>query len=316
MTQPAGSVDVTVTARTPVGEVVVLDLERIDGAPLPPWTPGSHIDVLMPEGMVRQYSLCGAAEAPGWRIAVLREADGRGGSRWLADAAVEGAVLQVVGPRNHFDFEPGEGRVLLLAAGIGVTPIAAMAADCARRGADYELHYSGAQRTSMALIDELTAAHDGRLVPHVSAEDSRLDVGALMAQAPPGTVAYACGPARYLDAVTAAAEAHGVSLRVEHFTPVAVTEPARQESFEVELAMSGITVEVPPDKSILAAVEEQGVLVLSSCTEGTCGTCETPVLEGQVDHRDSILTPAERERGDVMYICVSRAACPRLTLDL
>ncbi|MFW7415317.1 PDR/VanB family oxidoreductase [Demequina sp. SO4-18] len=316
MTQPTAPIDVTVTARTTTGDVVVIDLARADGAALPAWTPGSHVDVLMPEGMIRQYSLCGAPDADTWRIAVLREEGGRGGSRWLSAHAVEGATLQVVGPRNHFAFEPAGGPVLLLAAGIGVTPLSAMAAEAARSGVDYRLHYSGSRRAAMALADELVAAHGDRCELHVSDEGTRLDLEAAFAQVTADTVAYACGPSRFLQAVEAAAAARDVPLRVEHFTPVELDEPVLQGGFEVELAMTGITVEVPPDQSILAAVEEQGVLVLSSCTEGTCGTCETPVLAGEVDHRDSILTPAERERGDVMYVCVSRAACPRLTLDL
>ncbi|MFW2514452.1 PDR/VanB family oxidoreductase [Demequina sp. SO4-13] len=316
MTQPTDAINMTVAARATSGDVVVLDLERSDGAALPPWTPGSHIDVIMPEGMVRQYSLCGADDAGSWRIAVLREEDGRGGSRWLADFAREGQSLQVVGPRNHFAFAPEGGPVLLLAAGIGVTPLASMAAAAARSGLDYRLHYSGSRRAAMALADELSAAHGDRCALHVSDEGTRLDLEGALAEASPGTVVYACGPTRYLEAVETAAAAHGLPVRLEHFTPVELEEPVRHDTFEVELAMSGITLEVPPDKSILAAVEEQGVLVLSSCTEGTCGTCETPVLAGEVDHRDSILTPAERERGDVMYVCVSRAACPRLTLDL
>ncbi|WP_062133370.1 PDR/VanB family oxidoreductase [Demequina aestuarii] len=316
MTPPTSAIDVTVASRAVTGDVVVLDLAGADGAPLPTWTAGSHIDVLMPEGVVRQYSLCGDPDDDRWRIAVLREADGRGGSRWLADHALVGTALQVVGPRNHFAFETDGGPVLLLAAGIGVTPLWSMAAEAARDGIDYRLRYSGSSRASMALVRELTAAHGDRCSLHVSDEGTRLDLDAAFAEATTGTVAYACGPRRYLEAVEAAAGAHDVPLRVEHFTPVEVDEPVLHDTFEVELAMTGITVEVPPDQSILAAVEEHGVLVLSSCTEGTCGTCETPVLAGEVDHRDSILTPAERERNDVMYVCVSRAACPRLTLDL
>jgi len=319
MTRPrSADVEALVTARddsTP--GVVLLELAARDGsALLPPFSAGSHVDVLLPSGLVRQYSLAGDPEGGRWRLAVLREEGGRG-SGWIAGAVQEGAVLRLAGPRNHFDFDPPPGApVLLLAAGIGITPIAPMARVAADRGLDYALSYSGRSRSAMALLDELEAAHGARLEPHVSDEGGRLDLGSRLAAAAPGTVVYACGPARFLDAAAVAAEAAGLELRVERFEAAELTAPLWPGPFEVELASSMITVEVPPERSILEVVEEQGVLVLSSCTEGTCGTCETPVLEGEVDHRDAILTPAERARNDVMFICVSRAACPRLVLEL
>ena len=317
MTAPIAALDVTVAHRDATArDAPVLTLVARDGGRLPAWTPGSHIDVVMPGDTVRQYSLCGDPSDDTWRIAVLREEAGRGGSRWLADHALPGASLSVAGPRNHFEFEPSDAPVLLLAAGIGVTPIAAMARESARTGRDYRVAYAGRTREAMALLDEMVEAHGDRLTVHVSDEGTRADLSAQLADVPDGTVVYACGPPRFLEAVQDAAGERGLELRVEHFSPVELTSPVREESFEVELAMSGITVEVPPGTSILSAVEAEGVLVLSSCTEGTCGTCETPVLEGEVDHRDSILTPSERDRHDVMYVCVSRAACPRLVLDL
>jgi len=309
--------EVTVVGRTPTqGGIVVLELAAAEGASLPVWTPGAHVDVLMPDNMVRQYSLCGDPESDRWRIAVLREEAGRGGSRWLADHAQVGTTLSLEGPRNHFELEASMAPVLFLAAGIGVTPLAAMAQAAQIKGREYRFAYSGTTREAMALLDELAQTHGERFQACVSEEGTRVNLVSEFAELAPGTVIYACGPARYLDAVTSAAAMHQVDLHLEHFTPVELTAPLRDEAFEVELAMSGFTVQVPPGTSILQAVEEEGVLVLSSCTEGTCGTCETPVLEGEVDHRDSILTPAERERGDVMYVCVSRAACPRLVLDL
>lgn len=308
------SLEVTEVARE--GDVSLITLGAPDGGPLPVWEPGAHIDLHLPGDLVRQYSLCGDPAAPTWRIAVLREADGRGGSRWLAENAAPGLALPAAGPRCHFPYEPHEGTTLFLAGGIGITPIAAMAAHARAAGHDYHVAYSGRSRASMALVAELTRAHGERLALHVSDEGTRADLDAMMRSLGEGGSAYACGPAPYLTAVHEAAERHGVTLRVEHFTPVELAPPARDEAFEVELAMTGVTVEVQPGTSILQAVEEAGAFVLSSCTEGTCGTCETPVLEGEVDHRDSILTPDERARNDVMYVCVSRAACPRLVLDL
>jgi ferredoxin-NADP reductase len=311
--------EVVVTARTPAAASVDLfDLSAADGSPLPDWTPGSHIDVLLAAGGERQYSLLPSSssgtDAPGWRIGVLNEPAGRGGSAWLHSLSI-GSRLRVRGPRNHFAFEPVAGTsYLFLAAGIGITPIAGMAEAAATAGVDYELHYSGRSRESMALVDELTGAHTTRVVVHASDAGSRLDLDALLSTLDPATVIYACGPAHFLTAVEAAAGDH--PLHVERFAAKELGEPVFAGEFEVELDDSGITVTVRPDQSILEAVEESGVFVLSSCREGTCGTCETPVLEGEVEHRDSILTPEEQARNDVMYICVSRAACPRLVLDL
>jgi ferredoxin len=190
-----------------------------------------------------------------------------------------------------------------------------MAAVAAAQGRDYGIHYSG-HAGRMGLVAELEARHGEHLTLHVSEHGSRLDIPALLASVPPETVVYCCGPATYIDAVEAAAADAGLEFHTERFEAETLTAPVWTEPFEVELATSGLTVTVPPDRSILEVVEENGVFVLSSCQEGTCGTCETPVLEGEVDHRDSILTPQERARGDLMFICVSRAACPRLVLEL
>lgn len=316
----ASDVDVIVTRRdSSVEGVVVFELAAKEGTTLPDWSPGAHVDVLQPSGLVRQYSLCGVPGADVWRLGVLREPDARGGSVWMCDSLREGQTLRLAGPRTHFAFAPEAGvPVILLAAGIGVTPLIPMAAEAAAAGIDYQLHYSG-HEGRMAFLPELAAAHAERLVPHVSERDGRVDLDALLAEAAaahPGTRVYCCGPAGFIDAAERAAAAAGLDFHTERFEAETLTAPLWPEPFEVELAMSGLTVTVPPDRSILDVVEEEGVFVLSSCHEGTCGTCETPVLEGELDHRDSILTPQERARGDVMFICVSRANCPRLVLDL
>lgn len=307
----------TVTARDePAADVVVLTLHAAPGSALPDWEPGAHVDALLPSDKVRQYSLCGDPADDSWRIAVYREPDGRGGSAWIADTVRVGSTLRLAGPRTHFRFDPPEGApVAFVAGGIGVTPLLPMAREARAAGRDYRLHYLGRSRSRLAFLDELAAAHGDRLTLHVTDERTRLDVDAFVASLAPGTQVYACGPTPLLDALQAACDASAIDLHVERFES-ALTEPVWHGPFEVELAASGITVEVPPEKSVLQAIEEQGVLVLSSCTEGTCGTCETVVLEGEVDHRDAILTPAERARNDVMFVCVSRAACPRLVLEL
>lgn len=313
----ASDVDVIVTRRdTSTDGIVVFELAAHGDTPLPDWEPGAHIDVLQPSGLIRQYSLCGVPGADSWRLGVLREPDARGGSTWMCDSLQHGQNIRIAGPRTHFRFdaEP-DVPVILLAAGIGVTPIVPMAAAAAAAGLDYRLHYSG-HEGRMAFLPELEAAHGDRLVTHVSERGERIDFAEVFAGTTPGTHVYCCGPAGFIDAAEAAATAARLDFHTERFEAETLTPPLWPDPFEVELAMSGITVTVPPERSILDVVEEEGVFVLSSCHEGTCGTCETPVLEGELDHRDSILTPQERARGDVMFICVSRAACPRLVLDL
>ncbi|MCU1529648.1 MAG: hypothetical protein JWP75_3411 [Frondihabitans sp.] len=308
--------EVQVVSRTRSAEGVELfELAALPGSTLPAWTPGAHIDVVLPDGEVRQYSLSGAPSSPTWRIGVLREADGRGGSVWLHDELSAGDRLTVAGPRNHFEFEPHRGTsYLFVAGGIGITPISAMAEAAAKAGVGYSIHYAGRSRSTMALLPELASKHGSRLAIYAGDEGVRLDLDALFADLPPFTTTFCCGPARLIEAIEAAAA--GRQLVVERFEPKAVGQPVLSEAFEVELAATGVTVTVGPDRSILELAEEAGALVLSSCREGTCGTCETVVLEGQVDHRDSILTLDEQAANDVMYVCVSRAVTPRLVLDL
>jgi ferredoxin-NADP reductase len=305
--------DAVVVGRAQAADSIdVFELGRADDSALPRWQPGAHIDLVLPSGDERQYSLLPdpLPDASTWRIAVLREPSGRGGSLWLHDSLAVGDTIRVRGPRNHFEFAPFPGSpVLLLAAGVGITPIASMARAAAAAGIRYVLHYSGRSRSALALVDEIGVA-----TIHLSDEGTRLDVVALLGSLDPMATIYACGPTRFIEAVEAAAGGH--PLHVERFEAKALAAPVLEGDFEVELALSGETLTVPPDRSILEVVEEAGVFVLSSCREGTCGTCETPVLEGEVDHRDSILTPLEQEQNAVLYICVSRAACPRLVLEL
>ena len=313
--------DMVVTGRSRAADGVDLfELAAASGGTLPRWQPGAHIDVLLPNGDARQYSLCGisgaeASETDTWRIGVLREPDGRGGSVWVHDTLEVGTTVRVAGPRNHFEFSPERGTsYLFIAGGIGITPITAMMDAAAAAGVDYALHYSGRSRSTMALAAELESAHPGRVTLHASDEGDRVDLAALFAALPPFTTTFCCGPARLIEAVEAAAK--GRQLKVERFEPKELGAPLLAEPFEVELAYSGLELTVPPERSILEVVEEAGVLVLSSCKEGTCGTCETRVMDGEIDHRDSILTPLEQDANDTMYICVSRSAGPKLTLEL
>ncbi len=313
----SGVIEAVVAARAELAtDVVALDLAGADGAAMPPWTPGAHIDVLLPEGGERQYSLCGDPGTDRWRIAVLREEGGRGGSRYL-HGLTNGDRLRVRGPANHFAFEPQAGReYVFIAGGIGITPIAGMVRAAEAAGASWRLVYAGRSRDSMAFVTELTGQHGDRVEVFARDEGVRADVPALLAAAPDAVV-YCCGPARLIAAVEeACAGRPSGRLHLERFTARELGAPLYDEPFEVDLLLSGLTVTVPPERTILEVVEEEGVLALSSCRVGTCGTCEVPIVDGEVDHRDSVLSPEEQGDNFAMMICVSRAACPRITIEL
>ncbi|MCZ2835983.1 PDR/VanB family oxidoreductase [Modestobacter sp. VKM Ac-2985] len=302
--------------------VVVLELRDPTGADLPAWSPGAHIDLLLPGGLTRQYSLCGDPhDRAVWQIGVLREPAGRGGSALVHDQVQEGAEIDVRGPRNHFELVPAP-RYVFLAGGIGITPILPMAAAAEEAGATWEFHYGGRTRTSMAFLEALEAleaktGHGLRVTLHPQDEVGLIDLDRILGTPQPDTKVYCCGPEPLLAAVEQrCADWPPGALHVERFAPKEQGERVLSGDFDVELTLSGTTLTVPPDKSILQVVEEAGIPVLSSCQEGTCGTCETPVLDGTVDHRDSLLTPEEQAANDTMFICVSRAACPKLVLEL
>ncbi|GAB2468681.1 PDR/VanB family oxidoreductase [Streptomyces incanus] len=320
-TQESGTktdLDLIVEAKDAVARGVVrLTLVRPDGDELPPWRPGAHIDLRLTPELTRQYSLCSdPADRTRWQVAVLREPEGRGGSAHVHDRLAPGDPVRVRGPRNHFALRPSP-RYLFLAGGIGITPLLPMLAEAERSGARWELVYGGRSLASMAFHAELLATYGVRIRLVPQDELGLPDLDRLLACAGEDTSVYCCGPEGLLRAVEerCAARPH-VALHTERFAPKDPQPDGTDEEFEVELADSGRTVTVPPGVSVLDAVEQAGVQVLSSCREGTCGTCETPVLGGTVDHRDSLLTPEEQAANDTMMICVSRAAGPRLVLDL
>ncbi|MFD7873335.1 PDR/VanB family oxidoreductase [Streptomyces sp. NPDC059766] len=298
--------------------VLALTLRHPRGEPLPEWEPGAHIDLLLGPDLERQYSLCGdPADRGAWRIAVLREPDGRGGSAHVHERLRQGDPVRVRGPRNHFALRPA-ARYLFVAGGIGITPILPMVAAARARGVRWSRLYGGRSRDSMAFAGEL-AGYGDQVTVVPEDECGLLDLGPALDALADGTLVYCCGPGALLDAVEARVPS-GV-LHVERFRP----EPRRTDqegasegefAFEVELALSGRTVTVAPGVSVLEAVRAAGVEVLYSCTEGTCGTCETDVLEGTPEHRDSVLTDQERAAGATMMICVSRCRGNRLVLEL
>ncbi|MFJ5994891.1 PDR/VanB family oxidoreductase [Streptomyces sp. NPDC092370] len=292
--------------------VLSLTLRHPLDEPLPPWEPGAHVDVLLEPGLERQYSLCGdPADRSAWRIAVLRESAGRGGSAHVHERLGEGAEVRVRGPRNNFRLEPAR-RYRFVAGGIGITPVLPMLAAAQAAGAEWTLLYGGRTRRSMAFAGEL-ARYGDRVTIAPEDETGLLDLPSVLDDLPEDTLVYCCGPGPLLDAVEARCPSG--ALRVERFRPKE-QETGGDSAFEVELARSGRTLTVTPDVSVLDAVRAAGVEVLYSCTEGTCGTCETDVLDGEPDHRDSVLTQDERAAGETMLICVSRCRGKRLVLDL
>lgn len=299
-------------------EVVELVFRGGAGAALPTWTPGSHVDVLVgaADSVTRQYSLCGPLLDPHhYRIAVLLEPDGRGGSLAVHRDVAVGDLLRVRGPRNHFRLDPAD-RYLFVAGGIGITPLLPMIEQLHTAGTDWRLLYGGRSRSSMAYLDELAGYRD-RVWVHPQDEAGLLPLDEFFGEPIAGTVIYCCGPAGLLAAAEERARPWPArTLRVERFTPVEQPGAEQNRAIEVTLARTGRTLTVPPGTSILDAVERAGVNVLASCREGTCGTCETAILDGLAEHRDSVLSAEDREEQDAMMICVSRANTDQLTLDL
>ncbi|GAB3624242.1 cytochrome P450/oxidoreductase [Mariniluteicoccus endophyticus] len=312
--------NVVVEAADQVAEGVVrLTLRDVTGKPLPRWTPGSHVDIECGtdadgKQISRQYSLCGPTDADTYDIAVLREDAGRGGSRWVHENAHVGVRLRMRGPSNHFRMDEGStAPLVLVAGGIGITPVLAMADRARELGLDYHLHYAGRSRTTMAFLDRLEADHAGRHTLYAKDEGHRADLAELTAD--PTTMVYACGPERLLEALDAIVPEE--RLRVEHFTStLGELDPTKEHAFDVVLADSGLTLTVPNNQTVLETLRGANIDVPSDCEEGLCGTCEVPVLDGQVDHRDVVLSRAEREANTSMMTCCSRACGGSLTLRL
>jgi ferredoxin-NADP reductase len=314
--------DVEVRRREAASDgVVTLTLANPSGADLPEWAPGAHIDLLMTPSLVRQYSLCGdTADRSEWRVGVLLDPNSRGGSQFVHDKLHEGATVRVRGPRNHFPLV-GSPRYLFIAGGIGVTPMLPMIAAAEAAGADWSMLYGGKKRSTMAFVDELERFGDRVTICSQDDPDRnfRTNLGAVLSEPGQNTLVYCCGPEGLLTAVEDACKTWPQdSLHVERFSAKELEEPSPDalQTFEVECQRSGLTLTVPPDKSVYEVCEDAGVDVLGSCMEGVCGTCECDVLEGEPDHRDSVLNDAEKARNDVMLICVSRSRSERLVLDL
>jgi ferredoxin-NADP reductase len=297
--------------------VVGVRLSAPDGSPLPPWEPGAHIDVRLPSGLARQYSLCGdPQDLRHYEIAVRLEAAGRGGSAEIHGSALVGRSLVVTEVRNRFPLDTAE-EYLLIAGGIGITPLVPMARALAARGAEWTGVYCGRGAETMAFRHELVAAGGDRVRLVDTATEPRPDLEALIGGLGPGAVVYCCGPAGLIESVTEICEGAGVRCETEHFGAATLQPDAEAgEEVELELRRSGTTVVAAPDTTLLQAIRDAGVEIESDCEEGYCGTCETRVLEGDPDHRDVVLSKAERASGRSFMPCVSRACGRKLVLDL
>ncbi|MGW0895021.1 PDR/VanB family oxidoreductase [Saccharopolyspora sp. NPDC002578] len=299
--------------RAEAADVVSVTLSEPAGARLPSWVAGAHVDVFLPSGKQRQYSLCGdPADRYRYRIAVRRLADGLGGSREVHDELAAGDRITIRGPRNAFRLIEAESY-LFVAGGIGITPILPMVRECHRRGAPWRLVYLGRTRDGLPFLDELSRYDSGVVDVRPDDEHGLPDITAILPEAAPGAAVYLCGPTPLM--TTARGLMREInptgSLHTERFSALPVRDG---RPFDVHLERTGTTVAVPSDESALAAIRRELPGIAYSCQQGFCGTCKVRVLDGEVEHRDKLLL--DGERADSMLICVSRSAGERLTLDL
>ena len=297
-------------------QVHIYEFRPVSGASVPPFTAGAHVDLHLPNGLVRQYSIANAqGERHRYVLGVKRDAAGRGGSRFLHDDLRVGTVVKVGGPRNNFPLVEAAAHSVLIAGGIGVTPIVSMVARLRSLARPWELHYAVRRRREAAFLDELLAG-DGHVRLHVDEEQgSMIDVAAIVRAAPEEAHLYCCGPTPMLEAFAAAAASRPAErVHLEYFS--SAVAPAVESGFIVELARSKVRVEVPPGQTILEALRARGLEVQSSCEQGICGSCETRVLAGEPDHRDMLLSDEEKATNQVMMICCSGSRSAILVLDL
>lgn len=321
---PAQNLRVRVARRQASGQDIALfTLVSADGAPLPAFDAGAHIDVHLPGGLVRQYSLCNApADRTHYRIGVLRDPASRGGSIAVHEHLQEGVELTISVPRNHFPLARGASKSYLFGGGIGVTPMIAMAHALHASGSDFELHYSSRSPAQMAFNDDLDAApFSGKVYPHFDEHaprptQQRADVAAILGAAPPGAHVYVCGPKGYMDWVMSTARAQDFPEERIHHEFFQVEVDTRGASFTVIAQSSGKEVEVEEEETIVSALERIGIRVQVSCEQGVCGTCLTNVLAGTPDHRDEYQTDEEKASNEQIAICCSRSLTPRLVLEI
>ncbi len=315
--------DVRVARRTiEAKDICSYELAAADGRALPSFSAGSHIDVRLPDGLVRQYSLCNSSAASrSYLIGVLRDPMSRGGSQRLHDDVREGDLLQISAPRNHFPLAHDASQHILLAAGIGVTPILCMAERLAVIGASFRMHYCARASDRAAFRERIRRSpFADRVCFHFDngPVEQLFDIPKAVPWPSSGLHLYVCGPKGFMDAVLAAARAKGwdgTHLHFEFFS-ANVTLTGKERPFKVKLASTGQVIDVPANGTVIDALAHAGVEVLTSCREGVCGTCLTRVLEGRPEHRDLFLTPEDKAGNDQFTPCCSRSQTPVLVLDL
>lgn len=315
--------DLAVTARVVSrrelvsSQVVELVLAPEGSGAFRDWGPGAHLDLVLPSGLIRQYSLCGDPHDSTYTVAVLREPTSRGGSIEVHEHLLEGESVMIRGPRNHFPLEPAQHYVFI-AGGIGITPLLAMARAAAEAGDSWELHYGGRSASHMAYLDATAALTGGQVTIYPQDEVGLIPVRQILEAAGSKSAVYTCGPEPLLVAVEQHGADIGLPVHLERFGPSsAPIAPAQENSeFTVTLQRSARTLSVPADSRLIDVVREVLPMVPFSCEEGYCGSCETVVLDGIPDHRDSVLSEAERESNTCMMICVGRSKTPQLVLDL
>ncbi len=303
----------------PAANLAVLELVAADGGALPAYAAGAHVEVEIAEGVVRPYSLCATPEQAGaWRIGVLRDPLSRGGSVTLHQTFQPGRTVRIGPPRNLFPLHAGDEKALLLGGGIGVTPMLAMAYELKAKGRPFELHYCVRSRATAGFLDEIARAFGNQAAIHADdeGEGQQLGLDALLRAQPAGAHVYVCGPAGFMDFVLEKAKAAGFGPERIHYEYFSVTVDAKGPAFEVVARRSGVTVKVGENETIIEALAKAGVKIKKSCEQGVCGTCLTDVLEGEPDHKDKFLNDEEREAGDQIITCCSRAKSARLVLDV
>lgn len=319
----AATFTVTVARKTVEAlDICSFELVSADKSTLPAFSAGSHVDVCLPTGITRQYSLCNdSTESHRYLIGVLKDPASRGGSKAMHELVNEGDALQISAPKNHFALAHEAKRSLLLAGGIGITPILCMSERLAIAGEDFELHYCARSRERMAFHDRIQgSAFSSKASFHFDDGDAaqRLQIDQLLAAQQSGTHLYVCGPKGFMDAVLSKAREAGWPQDRLHyeFFAAEVVKSESDDSFEVKVASSGRVVRVGKDVTVTQALASAGIEVPTSCEQGVCGTCLTRVLEGEPDHRDMYLSPDEQSANDQFLPCCSRSKSPRLVLDL
>ncbi|WP_084688121.1 PDR/VanB family oxidoreductase [Paraburkholderia oxyphila] len=302
--------------------IVSFELERPDGTRLPAFSPGAHIDVHIPCGLVRQYSLCNPSrDASRYRIAVLRDRNSRGGSEAMHSSVREGDCIRISEPRNCFSLKAGVANNILLAGGIGITPMMSMAYQLADEGSSFDLHYCTRTSSCTAFYDELRRSDFGdNVFLHVDdgTLDQRFDIRSTLMSCSEETHLYVCGPQGFMHAMLGTAREMGWDESRIHFEFFGATVPSEacDSEFEIQIQSSGKIVVVSENQTIASALAEVGIKVPMSCEQGVCGTCRTRVISGTPDHRDVYLTEVEREKNDQIIPCCSRSKSSRIVLDL